>query len=469
LKEEPPEFGETATPIPGGVERITRRCLEKSPEQRFQSAKDLAFALEALSGTSQAAAAQAARAARSKPWAAVIVVIALIAALSVAYFAGMRRAGRPGSFERLTFQRGYIRGARFAPDGQDVIYSAAWEGRPYEVFRARIGDHNARSLDLKNAMVVGVSAAGDVAVLTNVQRIRTTNGMQVGTLARAPAGGGAAREILEGVWDADISRDGKQFAVVRKPGGPHQLEYPIGKVLLRTNGYISHPRISPDGKSVAFLDHPLFGDTRGYVAVVDTNGGVKRLTAEAQGEEGLAWSPDGAEIWYSATESTLTQERVVFAVTPNGKSRKILQVPGDTAVWDIATDGRLLFSHESIGNAQLVASPASAPERNVSVLGYGTYGAISADGKAVAFTEEGHGVPDDYLVFFRRLDGSGAVELGEGGTIGMTPDGKYVIALLPSQATKLRILPTGAGEAQTCDPILSCLPVIQAQSAEVSP
>jgi Tol biopolymer transport system component len=452
LKEDPPELSNAGHLISSALDRIVRRCLEKSPEQRFQSAKDLAFALEALSGTSLAAAAQPAHAALWKSWAAVVAGVALVAALSVFYFAGTRSAAQLGSFERLTFQRGYIRGARFAPDGRNVIYSAAWEGRPHEVFITRIGDHNARPLDLKDAMVVGISALGDVAVLTHVQQIRTTNWMQVGTLARASAGGGAAREILEGVWDADISRDGKQFAVVRKPGGPQQLEYPIGKVLFKTYGYISHPRISPDGKLVAFLEHPLFGDDRGYVAVVDTNGGVKRLSGEAEAEEGLAWSSDGREIWYTASAmETLSLERAVYAVTPNGKLRKILQVPGDITVWDIARDGRLLFSHDSISSAQLVASPTSAPERNVSVLGYGRFGTISADGKAVAFTESGHGASEDYMVFFQRLDGSAAIEIGEGNTIGMTPDGKYVVALVPSQPTKLRILPTGAGETHTFD------------------
>jgi hypothetical protein len=212
------------------------------------------------------------------------VSITLIAALSTTYLAFRNRAGQPGSFERVTFQRGYVKGARFAPDGQNVLYSAAWEGRPPEIFVTRIGDHHARPLDVKNAMIVGISAAGDLAVLTGVQQIRTTNWLQIGSLARAPASSGAAREILEGVWDADISRDGKQFAVVRNPDGLHQLEYPIGKVLYKTNGYISHPRISPDGKMVAFLDHPLFGDDRGYVAVADANGSVKRLTGAAPSE-----------------------------------------------------------------------------------------------------------------------------------------------------------------------------------------
>jgi eukaryotic-like serine/threonine-protein kinase len=453
LKDDPPELTDPHRPISPALDRIVRRCLEKSPEQRFQSAKDLAFALEALSGAPHTSAPQAKIVAvRRKPLTIAVAALCGIAALAAAYFAGTRSATRMQSkFERLTFQRGHIRGARFSPNGQNVIYSAAWEGRPYELFSARIGDHNARSLDLKNAIVVGVSAAGDIALLSNVRRSPESLWMQSGTLARVSEGGGAAREILEDVWDADISRDGKQFAVVRSAGGRQRLEYPIGKVLFKTNGYISHPRISPDGKRVAFLEHPVYGDDRGYLDLVDASANAKRLTFESQGEEGVTWSPDGEEIWYGAAPPEAVGERGVFAVTPGGKSRLVSNFPGYNVVWDMSPDGRLLMSDETIVAAQMVASPASAPERDVSALGYATFGALSGDGKSIVFGESGKEAGHDYLVFFRRLDGSAAVEIGEGQAIGVTPDGKYAVAFLPSQPTKLRVLATRAGESGTLD------------------
>jgi serine/threonine protein kinase len=340
LKEDPPELSESGRRVSPALDRVVRRCLEKNPEQRFQSARDLGFALETVSGTSQAAVTQPGfRSVRSSVRVAVFAA-ALIAVAAVAYLAGTRSSGNSARFERVTFQRGYIKGARFTPDGQNVIYSAAWEGRPYEVFTSHIRDRNARSLELKDALVVGVSAAGDIAVLTQMHRFRESNWVQFGTLARAPASGGAAREILEDVYDADISQDGREFAVVHKRG-PQQLEYPIGKVLFQTNGYISHPRISPDGRLVAFLNHPLFGDDRGYVALVDAGGKVKRLSEEFPAAQGLAWSTDGREIWYTATdEGKLSKERAVFAVTPEGRARKIFEVPGDITLWDLAAEFR---------------------------------------------------------------------------------------------------------------------------------
>jgi eukaryotic-like serine/threonine-protein kinase len=452
LKEDPPELVETGTPAAAGVDRIVRHALEKSPDDRFQSAKDLIFALETIGASSTVSAIRPPepRGRPSRLIAALVSAVAVAAVGAAGYLAGARRSAGSPVFDRLTFQRGYVKGARFTPDGRNIVYSAMWEGRPYEVFMARIGDHSARSLDLHNTMVVGVSADGDLAVLTNVRRIRSTNFMEVGTLARVPLGGGAPRELLEGVWAADISRDGKQFAVVRTPAGMHQLEYPIGKVLFKTNGYISHPRISPDGRQVAFQEHPLWGDDRGYVALVDPAGKVKRLSEEVDSEQGLAWSTDGREIWYAAGGAN-SPRRSVVAVTPSGARRTIIQMPGDATVCDMADDGRLLFSHEMVSAAQFVATPRMA-ERDVSVLGFGMWGALSDDAQTLAFTEAGPvGASSGYLVFVRRLDGSPAVEIGEGATLGITPDGKTVVALMPGQPTKIRVLPTGAGETRTVD------------------
>jgi eukaryotic-like serine/threonine-protein kinase len=453
LNDDPPELTTPQRQVSPALDRIVRRCLEKEPEQRFQSAKDLGFALEALSGSSQASAVQTATIRRGAGWRVAAALAALVLVAIAAYMAGRgSAAGHQGRFERLTFRRGYIKGARFAPDGQNVIYSAQWEGRPSEVFTLPIGSRSGRALDLKNAMLASVSAAGDLAVLLNVHRVADTRLMQRGTLARAPASGGSAREILDDVWEADISRDGKQFAVVRKPGGPHQLEYPVGRVLYRTNGYISHPRISPDGKQVAFLAHPLFADDRGYVALADEQGHVRRLTPESASVDGLAWRADGRELWYASSESgRQSQDRFVFAVTLDGKARKIFEVPGDSTVWDVAPDGRLLVSHENLSGTQMVATSREGPERDVSVLGLAARGVLCDECKSVAFTESGAGTPADYLVYYRRLDGSPAVELGEGNVLGMSPDGKLVIASIPSQPTKIRILPTGAGEARMFD------------------
>jgi len=81
------------------------------------------------------------------------------------------------------------------------------------------------------------------------------------------------------------------MAVVRETDQGTQLEWPVGKPLYRTAGYISEPRISPAGDRIAFLDHPVTSDNAGRVAVVDRDGNKKTLTQNYAAAEGLAWAP----------------------------------------------------------------------------------------------------------------------------------------------------------------------------------
>src|SRR5262249_37901432 len=193
------------------------------------------------------------------------------AALALGFYAGKLRTPparlEPPLYRQLTFRRGSIRSARFAPDGQTILYSAAWQGGAVDVFTARPEAPEARSMGLSRTQLLSVSSTSEMAVLLNSKAIGTW--VSVGTLARAPLIGGAPREVLEQVQWADWSADGNGLAVVRDFGGRNRLEYPIGKPLYQTGGWISHPRVSPKGNLIAFLDHAVQGDDRGSVAVVD--------------------------------------------------------------------------------------------------------------------------------------------------------------------------------------------------------
>lgn len=104
--------------------------------------------------------------------------------------------------QRLTYRSGVITGARFTPDGQSVIYSAAWDGKPVEPFIMRIGGPESRPLGLPSAGVLAVSSAGELAVSLGCE----FNWAECrGTLARMPLAGGAPRELLEDVFYADWS------------------------------------------------------------------------------------------------------------------------------------------------------------------------------------------------------------------------------------------------------------------------
>jgi serine/threonine protein kinase len=292
LKEEPPEL--TSTPgrlISPGHERITRRCLEKDPEQRFQSARDVAFALEATSGVSSAAApAQELLGKRriSVPlW--IAICIAVIAAAAMYAFVRLNRPPVP-TFHQLTGSRGFVETARFSPDGQTVVFDGAWNGEPMKLWFERPDANSFSPLSVPDASLLSVSSNGELAILLN--RRSLNQHMTVGTLARIPFSGGSPREVLEDVLDADWSPDGAAFAVVRQARNRSRLEYPIGKALYETAGYISDVRISHRGDTVAFMDHPLYGDDRGFVSIVDRirqadgpDGGVAKRARLSMGAE----------------------------------------------------------------------------------------------------------------------------------------------------------------------------------------
>ncbi len=293
LREEPPDLSATNRNIQPGLERVVRHCLEKNPEERFYSMRDVAFDLEALSGLSGAAAIApgAAAGARGRPsWpllAGAVLATALVCGLA-AYFAVARAGNRPPpSFRQLSFRRGQILSARFAPDGQTVVYSAAWDGKPMEVFVGRPESPESRPFGLAGAEVLAISKSGDMAV--SLDRSLAGGFRRTGTLAQLSVAGGAApRDIQKEVDWADWSPDGKSLAIVRAVPGKSRLEYPAGKLVYETGGWISHPRISADGERVAFVDHPIPNDDGGSIALVDRSGKLKKISEPFASAQGLA-------------------------------------------------------------------------------------------------------------------------------------------------------------------------------------
>jgi Tol biopolymer transport system component len=356
----------------------------------------------------------------------------------------------PPLYRQLTFRRGSIRSARFAPDGQTILYSAAWQGNPTDVFTARPEAPESRSMGLGRTQLMSVSSSAEMAVLLDSKAIGTW--VSMGTLARAPLAGGAPRDVLEQVQWADWGPDGSNLAVVRDFGGKNRLEYPIGKPLYDTGGWISHPRVSPKGDLIAFLDHPTEGDDAGSLAIVDLKGNKKVLSGLWETTQGLAWSPDGNEIWFTASKTGT--DRALYAVTLDGKERMVLRLPGALMLLDIAKDGRVLLMRASWRRELMGVSSSDSKEHELSWLDYSYPADLSADGKTLLFDEEGGGGALAYsksgglayAVYIRKTDGSPAVLLGEGGARALSPDGKWAISVTQDSPTQLRLLTTGAGE-----------------------
>ena len=449
LKEDPPDLSVTNQNVSPGLERIVRHCLEKNPERRFQSASDIAFDLEALSvpGASGARVEPSMSLPRRTP---LLLAAAAVAIALAGLFAGRQLWKSPPpsipTFHRLTYRRGTVWGGRFAPDGHVVFYSANWDGsETTELFSTRTENPGSQRLDLPGGLVESISRPGEMLILSD--RLTSIGYVHRGVLRSAPLGGGAARDLFEDVVGADWAPDGKEIALVRAPGWRHRLEFPSGKVLYEAAGWISHPRVSPRGDLVAFLDHPQFGDDAGGVAVVDRNGKKTTLWDGFPTVQGLAWSPSGDEIWFTAAETGNT--RGLCAVSLSGRKRVIARSPGVWTLTDIFSDGRVLLNHasERVGLAGL---GADGKARNLSWLDWSRSPAISEDGKTIAFTEEGEGGGPGYSVFLRKTDGSPAIRLGEGEAVALSPDGRWVLAaLVRITPTPLVLLPTGAGEPRT--------------------
>jgi Tol biopolymer transport system component len=356
-------------------------------------------------------------------------------------------------YHEITFRRGEIRSARFAPDGQTILYSAAWQGNPVETFSARQGMVESRSLGLGRAELLAISSRGEMALSIGSHPVGTW--INVGTLARAPIAGGAPRPIVEDVEWADWSPDGNSLAIVRNVGGRDRLEYPIDKVLYETSGgWISYPRVSPKGDYVAFMDHPNQGDDGGSIAIVDLAGHKRELTGEWYGTQGLAWSPDGKEVWFTASELGLFH--YITAVDLSGKQRLVTRVPGSLVMFDIWRDGRVLLARADRRREVMGLSSGETKERDLSWLDYSYPAGLSADGKTLLFDEEGigggvqYGDTQDltYAVYIRNTDGTPAIRLGEGGASALSPDQKWVLVVTPIAPGQLRLLPTGAGESK---------------------
>jgi hypothetical protein len=284
-----------------------------------------------------------------------------------------------------------------------------WRRKP-QLFSTRVESPGALRLALPDGIVEAISRTGEMLLLHDLRF--STGYARVGTLAQAPLSGGAPRDLLEDVAGADWSPDGASLAVVRAPGWRYRLEFPAGKILYETSGWISHPRVSPGGDAVAFLDHPLFGDDRGSVAVVDRAGKRRTLSDGWESEQGLVWSPPGDEIWFTATESG--SNRALHAVALSGRRRVITSMVGTLTLQDIARDGRALVDHSNRRIGLLGLSAGQTKEQDLSWLDWSRAPILSEDGKTLVFTEEGEGGGAGYSVFLRKMDGSPPVRLGEG-------------------------------------------------------
>ena len=454
--------------LPPRLDELISKSLEKERDMRYQTAAELRGDLKRIKRSLDTSRIRAASGsgisaissgnvpsppprdnqATGRTW----TVAGTVGALALAAGLGAGTLLHKGStqpefaaYHPLTFRRGIVQSARFAPDGKTVIYSAAWEGAPLDLFTTRPESPQSQAMEPKGAEVLAVSGSGEM-LLSLHSRPRDAF-LYSGTLARVPLVGGAPREILDDVEWADWSPDGANVALVHEVAGRKRLEFPVGKVLYQGDGWIGNPRVGPDGKVVAFVDHPQNSDDGGSVAIVDLAAKKTMLSDGWDSIQGLAWSPDGSEIWFTATRTG--GDRSLYATNLSGKVRLLARVPGELTILDVGKDGSVLLTRGNDRAGMIGLAPGEAKEKDLSWLDWSVPGSLSADGKMILFQEAGEGGGPKYAVYLRNTEGSPAIRLGEGSGIALSPDGKWALSRLNVTPSPLLLYPTGVGEMRT--------------------
>ena len=447
---EPPTLSSLQPRTPASLERLILRCLAKDPDDRWQTARDLAAELrwigEPGSSASTAAHGLTRRPRRAAVWGAIAAAV-----LTATAFAAMVPSMWPrpvvAEFRQVTYRKGAVSSARFTPDGQSFVYSASWEGQPYAAFLGRPESPDVRDLQLEDARLLSISRAGDMAVLFGPQNIEKAFGLR--TLARIPMAGGARRDLLTGVVEADWIPGTDALAVIRDPGGgrPWSVEFPVGTTVHEARAAWSL-RVSPDGNRVAFFEGPVAvfdSAPQSMITVIDKSGHKSIVSRDLAGI-GLAWAPSGIEIWFTAARPRQqSQGPQLHAVSLAGVERTVYSAPDWLVLHDISTDGRVLLSRNSIRINVACQAPGETGERDLGWLVASFANGLSSDGKTLIFADglSGRTLAGNATLFRRSTDGSAAVSLGESGGGGaLSPDGRWVLGHMKGN---LILLPAAAG------------------------
>ncbi|HVN04182.1 MAG TPA: serine/threonine-protein kinase [Bryobacteraceae bacterium] len=451
LNADPPEFQGDQAGLPPALTAVVMRCLEKRPDRRFQSAADLAFALRAIATTRSTPAQHAIAEPRAAPRSWIWPVAAIAAALTLfgLGFAARSLTQRIQSptYQRITFRKGFVITARFAPHTREVVYQASWEGATPHTYLAVPGTPESRDLNMpKDVLLLAISAHDDMALIAP-----PFDEYASGTLMDASFSGGRTRPLLRGVLAADWAPDGACMAVLRRASGENRLEYPIGTVLASKIGWpLWMIRVSPDGERVAYVTR-----TNGHAVglwVVD-RARNRTLLGPVSGQNttgeiaSLCWNAAGTEIWFRSFDPR--EPGVIYAVNLKGKRRVALRLPTVVKLYDISSKGDVLLSTGSTQLGILGQAPNATTEHDLSCLDSGKVAGISDDGQVVVANITGESGGAKGSVYMRKTDGSQPIRISDGYAYRLSPDGEWTsgYTLNPDGSRRFVLQPTGPGEA----------------------
>jgi hypothetical protein len=433
--------------VPAPVAEVVLRCLDKDPARRIQSASDLAFALEVIGhATGSTARGPPPRARRRGRGLGLGVVAAALLIASTAALVRVRQGAHPApalTFEPVTFRWGTVTAARFLPDGR-AAFSAAFEDNPEQIFVRPARSTLAQAIGLSDARLMASAGNAELAVLLRPRHVTVSTFR--GTLAQVPSVGGTPRSLADDTEFADWSSKG-ELLTVRFVNGTRALESPPGHLLFSAKGWMSNPRFSHSGQSIAFLHHPFAGDDMGEVVVLDRTGKSKTLSRRWPSAFGLAWSPDDGEVWF--TEGP-TVPNEIHAASLSGKERIVYTASSSIVLQDISATGEVLLV-DSLDRFDLSYASKSGSQRLLSFTdGNASLGAVSESGQALFGVADPLTTEDALLAVLRSVDGSPPQVIGHGYPLDLSADGRW--ALVQSyDETRVSALPTGPGQARAFD------------------
>jgi Tol biopolymer transport system component len=451
LTHDPQPLRSLRSGVPASLERVVQKCLAKDPNDRWQSAADLAAALQWISDDRGARRTVGPVTVKGLPFvrstAARLGFGVAAGALAMWLLAASGIVGRTSTavpqFVPITFRNGTVSAARFAPDGQTVIYSAAWNGRPYGLFMTRLGSPESRPLDIADARVLGVSSTSDLIFLSGPHdSVRSLLPVGTGTLARVALNGGQPREMLDDVIAADWRPGSDELAVVRRD----RLEFPLGNTIHGRHQFRS-VRIAPDGQRLALVEGAS-------IVVLDRSGQKSTLSSGWADRVSLAWSPSGDEVWFTANRRRNdVSSWTLRAVSLSGKERVLSSSAGTAlSILDVFRDGRALIATDVARMGCLCVPPGEVQPKELAWLDGSAPEALSRDGRAVLFSEVLRGAGTKGSIYLRKTDGTDAVRLGDGFGEDLSPDGKWVLATPVGTRQHWILMPTGPGSARTLPP-----------------
>ena len=435
---------------PAAMLRLLRRCLERDRKHRLRDIGDAALELAAAeeepdSGTENMPATG---------WFSLPVwlVILAVAVAGTGFATWLFLDGSDSEsgttqiveFQQKTFSEQMIFNAQFLPGGQGIIYSSAQFGNVPQLHHLSHASAAPRKIGPRGTTLLSVSDSGELAVLIDAKYLN--HRVLDGTLARMSVEG-HPRPLIENVRDADWG-EGEELAIVRRVGGVDRLEYPVGNILYESSGYISEPRISPDGKQVAFLDHQWWLDDRGWLKVVDQSRLVTTLSEEFWAVQGVVWQEDGLSILFSGATGSAKLAPMVASLE-SGQVTPVLSTPDAATVLDVDEQGQLLVLNARLRYGVVARPRNSDAEIDLTWLDLCWGPRLTPDGKTLVFSD-GHG-GENYSVVTRTIDGSPLTTLGPGDVQSLSHDGAWVAALI-ANPPGVAVYPIGTGAARSLAP-----------------